>query len=198
MDGKEIKISNSKDILLLLLYVEGKTRGVCEPIYGRTRIMKMMFLFEKEVYKKNNFDKYIPQEKLTAFEPHKYGPFSIDIFRNMSFFINIGYIEVRSNKDKEASIADIEEFSRYLDEFIIAEDESGEEFPTYEEQEFTLTEEGRQFTKALFDQLTEKQKESLINFKTRYNSSTLTSLLRYVYRTYPESAERSEIRSKIL
>ena len=198
MDDKEVKISNRKDVLLLLLYVQGKTKEICEPICGRTRLMKMMYLFEKEVYKNNNFDRNIPQEKMPTFEAYKYGPFSIDVFRDISFFINIGYIEARSYKDKEASIADIEEFSKYLDEFIMEGDDTREEISSYEEEEFILTNEGKQFANILFSQLLEKQKIALINFKSRYNSSTLTTLLRYVYRTYPDSAERSEIRSKIL
>ncbi len=198
MDDKEVKISNRKDVLLLLLYVQGKTKEICEPICGRTRLMKMMYLFEKEVYRNNNFDRNIPQDKMPTFEAYKYGPFSIDVFRDISFFINIGYIEARRHEDKEVSMADIEEFSKYLDEFIMEGDDTEEEFASYEVQEFTLTEEGKKFASVLFDCLTEKQKVALINFKSRYNSSPLTTLLRYVYQTYPESAERSEIRSKML
>lgn len=198
MAVKEIKISNRKDILLLLLYVHGKTKELGEAICGRTRLMKMVYLFEKEIYIKGNFDKYVSKEKLASFEAYKYGPFSIDVFRDISFFINTGYIETKNLEGKEASMADIEEFSKYLDEFMMEGENTGEELSSYEEEEFTLTEEGMQFAGTLYDQLTEGQKTELINFKSRYNSSTLTTLLRYVYRTYPDSAERSEIRSKIL
>lgn len=198
MAEKEIKISNRKDILLLLLYTRGKTKELCEAICGRTRLMKMVYLFEKEIFHKGNFDKYVSKEKLASFEAYKYGPFSIDVFRDISFFINIGYIEAKNLEGKDASMADIEEFSKYLDEFILEGENTGEGFSSYEEEEFILTEEGKQFTSLLYDQLTEGQKAALTNFKSRYNSSTLSTLLRYVYRTYPDSAEKSEIRSKIL
>ncbi len=198
MTEKEIRISNSKDILLLLLYVQGKTKELGEAICGRTRLMKMIYLFEKEIYHKGNFDKYVPKEKLANFEAYKYGPFSIDVFKDISFFVNIGYIEAKSLEGKEASMADIEEFSKYLDEFMIEGESIGEESSFYEEEEFTLTDEGKRFTSTLYGQLTEGQKTALIKFKSRYNSSALTTLLRYVYKTYPDSAERSEIRSKIL
>jgi len=198
MAEKEIKITNSKDILLLLLYAQGKTKESGEAICGRTRLMKMVYLFEKEVYNKGNFDKYVSKEKLANFEAYKYGPFSIDVFRDINFFINIGYIEAKSSEGKEASMADIEEFSKYLDEFIMEGENTGEEFSSYEEEEFTLTEQGKRFANTLYGQLAEGQKTALINFKSRYNSSTLTTLLRYVYKTYPDSAERSEIRNKIL
>lgn len=198
MAEKEIKISNRKDILLLLLYARGKTKELGEAICGRTRLMKMVYLFKKEVYHKGNFNKYVSEEKLASFEAYKYGPFSIDVFRDISFFINIGYIEAKNLEGKDASMADIEEFSKYLEEFMMEGENTGEEFSSYEEEKFTLTEEGKQFANSLYDQLTEGQKTALINFKSRYNSSTLTTLLRYVYKTYPDSAERSEIRSKIL
>jgi len=198
MESKEIKITNRKDIILLLLYVQGKTKEICESISGRTRLMKIIYLFEKEIYHKIGFDKHIPSEKMADFKPDKYGPFSVDVFRDLNFFINIGYIEAKRHEDEEATMADIEEFSKYLDEFIMEGDDVEEELASYEIQEFILTEEGKRFASTLYDLLTEKQKTTLINFKSRYNSAPLTTLLRYVYKTYPESAKRSEIRNKIL
>ena len=41
-------LNNRKDILLLLLYSPGKTGNPNEPIVGRTRLIKMLFLFKKE------------------------------------------------------------------------------------------------------------------------------------------------------
>ena len=42
------KLNNRKDILLLLLYSPGKTGKFNEPIVGKTRLIKMLFLFKKE------------------------------------------------------------------------------------------------------------------------------------------------------
>lgn len=40
-----------KDLLLAFLYAEGKGRQCNEVICGRTRLEKMMFIFEKELSK---------------------------------------------------------------------------------------------------------------------------------------------------
>jgi hypothetical protein len=42
------KINNRRDVLLLLLYSPGKRGAINEPIVGRTRLVKMLFLFSKE------------------------------------------------------------------------------------------------------------------------------------------------------
>ena len=46
MSNKNI-INNRKDILLLLLYSPGVTEQINEPIKGRTRILKILFIFKK-------------------------------------------------------------------------------------------------------------------------------------------------------
>jgi len=43
------RITNRRDILLLLLYSPGVSSQVNEPIAGRTRLVKMLFLFKKEL-----------------------------------------------------------------------------------------------------------------------------------------------------
>ena len=44
------KEMNSKDLLLSFLYSPGQKENVNEPIIGSTKLTKMMYLFEKEVY----------------------------------------------------------------------------------------------------------------------------------------------------
>jgi len=43
------RITNRRDILLLLLYSPGVSSQVNERIAGRTRLVKMLFLFKKEL-----------------------------------------------------------------------------------------------------------------------------------------------------
>ena len=47
MTENKSAINNRKDILLLLLYSPGVTEKYNEPIKGRTRILKMLFIFFK-------------------------------------------------------------------------------------------------------------------------------------------------------
>lgn len=197
MTTQEVKISNRKDIILLLLYSPGNTKQFCEPILGRTRMTKLIYLFKKELYKECDFDKLIPKNKMHNFEPYKYGPFSIDVFKDLNFFENINFVKESNPENEEAPLADIEEFRRYLEEFIIDEEEIMQEIVFYKEVKFTLTEKGRTFAENLFKELTEKQQHALINFKSRYNASSLNALLTYVYKTYPEDTIKSEIREEI-
>ncbi len=193
-----MKLSNRKDIILLLLYCPGDTKKYEEPILGRTRIMKLIYLFNKEIYKQFGFDKLIPGNKLAVFEPYKYGPFSVDVFSDLNFFENIKFIERKQEGETGTPVVDFEEFKRYLEEFIFDENDLTEEIATYNVEQFILTAVGKNFALRLFDSLNERQKEALANFKARYNSCTLNSLLSYVYKTYPEDASKSEIKDKIL
>jgi len=195
---RKIEVSNRKDILLLLLYVPGPSKELCEPITGRTRIMKLMYLFEKELYKQYDFHKMIPEGKMPAFEPYKYGPFSVDIFKDLSFFMNINFIQQSTHGDEEAAMADMEEFERYLEEFIIQDEEVTAEIASYEQVEFKLTDQGACFAEELLKSLSKEQQAALTKFKVKYMTGNLNSLLVYVYRTYPESATKSEIKEKIL
>ena len=49
MNKKEL---TGKDLLLCFLYSPGQTNDINEPIVGRTKLTKMMYLFEKEIYPK--------------------------------------------------------------------------------------------------------------------------------------------------
>ena len=84
------KVVSSKDFLMLLLYAKGHKKQF-EPIRGRTRIMKMVFLFDKEVRKKFNLDKVIPNNVLPDFTPYDYGPFSSKVFDDLEFLVELGF-----------------------------------------------------------------------------------------------------------
>ena len=78
---------SSKDLLLCFLYSPGLTEKVNEPILGRTKLTKMMFLFEKEIY--NQFFIDAIDISLPDFRPYHFGPFSNQLFEDLSFFQSI-------------------------------------------------------------------------------------------------------------
>ena len=65
MDKKDL---NSKDLLLSFLYSPGIDSKINEPIVGRTKLTKMMYLFEKELY--SQFFEESIQIKLPIFKPY--------------------------------------------------------------------------------------------------------------------------------
>ena len=78
---KKEKIRSSKDLLLLFLYAKGRTGKSCEPIVGKTRLVKMAFLFQKEILHKFNLDAQIDESAMPEFKGHNFGPFSAKYMR---------------------------------------------------------------------------------------------------------------------
>jgi uncharacterized protein YwgA len=182
----------SKDLLLSLLYCPGLNGEKNEPIIGRTRLTKMIFLFEKEL--KNHFFKDIYTQEFD-FEPYNFGPYSRELFDDLKFFLAIGLI-----KTKETSIpissAEKNEYEYSLDDGLTNEDTEEFDIENYELKYF-LSDNGIKYIEDnVWKLLSNKQRESLINFKIKINTISLDSLLRYVYNNYKDYAEKSVIAGK--
>jgi len=187
-----------KDILLLLLYLPGKTGEDNEAISGRTRLTKMIYIFEKEI--KDNFDN-LDKKSMPEFFAYNYGPFSRELFDDLQFFINIGFIE-EDEVDIELNNKKLNEEDYYEYKYNISEEigygEIDEE--TIENEatlySYELTEKGcRYVINNILNNITSDQRELLIRFKKKVNTLTLDSLISYVYNKYPEDAEESKIRA---
>lgn len=194
MDKKNL---NGKDLLLALLYCPGVTKIKNEPITGRTKLTKMIFLFEKEIYKK--FFKEIEISNLPNFEPYYFGPFSKDVFDDLKFFISIKMIETLRTEVPIAS-ADKCEFNA-----IISEEDLGNwTEATFEsdddvELEYFLSQNGERYVEEkIWKRFSDQQKNNLQLFKTKINTTTLDVLLRYVYNKYPEFTTKSIIADKYI
>src|ERR1700722_14184229 len=87
------KINNRRDILLLLLYAPGATKQVNEPIVGRTRIVKMLFIFKNEVFPHFKKGTEISEENFYEFFAWNFGPFSTQVYDDLTFFGLHGFIE---------------------------------------------------------------------------------------------------------
>ena len=83
---------NGADYLLLKFYLPD---GNCKPIEGKTRITKMMFLFNKEIYPKLNSKDITVEDLLPTFDAYNYGPFSRDVHEQLYLFCNIGFLSCR-------------------------------------------------------------------------------------------------------
>lgn len=195
MQKKELK---AKDLLLTLLYLPGVSSDYNEPIDGRTRLTKMFFLFEKELYR--NFDKKITN--MPEFFAYKYGPFSKDLLDDIRFFCNIGFI-IEEPLEEDMTEPEIHEYC-----FDIINDIGyGEEeeyvntcnFGPKKEMRYSLTKKGERYVKEnLIDMFSEEQKDLLQNFKRKINELPLDAIIEYVYKKYPDSAEKSNIKEKYI
>lgn len=191
-----VKINNRKDILLLLLYVPGKSAEINEPISGRTRLVKMIFLFRNEIFpsfKKGNID--ISLDRFYDFSPYDYGPFSKDVYDDINFFQLKGFVE--STPSDETVPEAIAEYEYYEDDTGI-DFGSKDELEEYQEESFKLSEKGLKFTSNYYQILTPPQREMLTQFKSRMNSLSLKSILLYVYQKYPNEISKSKIVKEVL
>lgn len=187
-----MKIDNRKDYLLLLLYSEGQARRINEPVVGRTRLVKMLFLFKEEVLDrfKRSQDGQIP---FYEFFPWHFGPFSKQVYDDLKFFQLRGFVQTRE-RDEETTPESVAEWE-YLGELEDGEDSA---FTEYVEQEFLLTEKGCRFAQQLYDELNSTQKSLLREFKARTGGVPLRALLKYVYSAYPDLTTKSKIKDEVL
>lgn len=205
--GKRNEIK-AKDILLLLLYLPGKTENENEPIIGRTRITKMIYLFEEELLKKFS---NVKGDTLPKFIAYNFGPFSKELLNDINFFVTIGFINeeiergyILHKAELEDNIYDkeMEKYEEYMGEKSDCEAlelENTEE--CVQESKYSLSEKGIKYVKEkLIDsnKFTEMQLDLLMRFKSKINSLTLKQLLTYVYKNYEDMTVNSKIKDKIL
>ncbi|MCF8002204.1 MAG: hypothetical protein K9K76_10155 [Halanaerobiales bacterium] len=185
-----------KDLLLLLLYLPGKSKSVNEEIRGKTRITKMIFLFEKEFA--DQFDN-IDKNSLPEFFPYDYGPFSKELLENIRFFKMINFIEEKST-DIKMEEAEVDEHINEINEDIgYGENVGIYEVPITNEVSYRLTKKGLDYVEnKIIDKINEGQKEFLIEFKKKINSLSLNTILDYVYNKYPDQAKESKIKDRYL
>ena len=189
------KIESLKDLLMILLYAKGHTGEQCQPIQGRTRLMKMVFIFKKELLAKLNKDKTIVEDALPEFDAYDYGPFSPQVYADLEFLIEMGFVEFRNVGSEPAYPEESMEYRHWTEGTGGENDDSG---PMHV-QEFRLTDLGRDFvTEMLLEPLTKEQLQLIDEFKARCTGATLRSLLRYVYTKYADYTTESKIRDEIL
>jgi len=189
----EKKDLSSKDFLLALLYCPGTTTKYNEPVFGRTRLTKMVYLFEKEVYSQFASEINIA---LPEFEPYHFGPFSKKLFEDLRFFISIGFIETQ---ETQVPISSAEKYESNVDNDDCWECASFDEADNDVELKYYLSERGENYVKQkVWEVFTEIQKDSLTRYKTKINSISLDSLLNYVYNKYPEDTTKSRIADRYI
>ena len=184
----------SVDIIMLLLYSPGYTENYNEPISGRKKITKILFLFEKELAKKFKLDKITGEEDIFNFKAWNYGPMSSTIFKDIDFLKNIGFIKTTDNISSNLTIEEVQEYNYYSEKY---NDDTDAEFQT---ETYQLSDKGLNFIKdkQKYDKLSNNQKLCLKEFKKQFNKAPLRDILKYVYTTYPDYTEKSLIKDKVL
>ena len=188
------KITSAKDLLILLLYARGSTGRKCEPIKDKTRLMKMIFLFDKEIKKEFNKKKKVTEINLPNFRPYDYGPFSDEVYVDLEFLVDMGFVRVKRLNDETAGE---EEFAEY--EYWQASSGSNEITMLEDREMFELTLMGRNFLEdGKLGKISDNEWEILNKFKSRCVGISLKALLRYVYAKYPKMTTKSKIKKQVM
>ena len=192
MSGIKLK---SGDLLLLLLYSKGVKDATNEPIIGRTRLTKTLFVFNKEFYKDFAKDNtLIPPDSLPEFFAWKFGPMSKEILEDLEFFIKINFVQVKEITNSLA-YEEAQEYS-YLIENSSLTNESEKE---YVEEMYFLTDIGVKYVESeIVPHLSENQQTIIEELKRRFNNASLKQILQYVYEKYPDYIEKSIIKESVL
>ncbi|WP_308149414.1 hypothetical protein [Spiroplasma sp. AdecLV25b] len=184
MKQKKLK---GADYLLLLLYLDNK-----KPIKSLTRLVKMMFLFNKEVV--HNIKDNVKLNLLPEFIVYNFGPFSRDVYEQVELFRSLKFIEVASNSR-------VEEMGAF-DNFELAascdDDKEFEVDPLYIMYEYRIAQNGINYVEQKILPLESNVIDLLTRFKQKITTLTIKQILYYVYNKYPNYINKSLIKDEVL
>lgn len=166
------------DLIFLILYAPDRPGGRKAPeLRGITRLEKLLYLWQREgPTRRISEDTY-------QFEPHNFGPFSKEIYDDVALLTSSDLLEER-----------VEPWGAATD-YVEARDVIGDDDETQpHERVFRLTDEGVAVAAELRKRVADQEWKKLVAIKQRYVRLSLTQLIRYVYRKYPEDAGKSKIR----
>lgn len=190
------KLKSSKDLLMLLLFVPDASGKEAAPIQGQTRLMKMVFLFNRELKKQFRKDESFDDVVFPEFKAYDYGPYSAQVYADLEFLVNMGFVDV-----EEAAGGEISEEERSEFDYWTATGNADDDVDlTQVGKTFTLSVMGKKFVSGKLGSwdITENQLELLTEFKTRCCEASLHNLLRYVYSRYPDMTTKSKIKDHVL
>lgn len=187
--GESLRVENSMDLLITLLYVPGK-KGNAEPIEGITRLQKLMFLLQQQ-------EKFSPKYLVDLAEKYQYKAYKMGPFAKQ---LNQDIEELES-----AGIVATERLDYWLPDDKDSSPQTDADFdlptrPTkrVRSSRFLLSEDpGLKIGQELWESLTLKQRKELSDFKRFFNSLSLRQLLIFTYDKFPEYTHESTIKEHL-
>ena len=200
-------------LLLLLIYAPGISSEVNEPIWGITRLQKLLFLAKQET----RAEEWL--QIAYDFAPYRFGPYSSELYDDIEYLESFdilvrpraesdqpvaepgkilvpSYLKLEAKKRAKASSLDVVEARLEYEDLF--EDDVGDSTlnQEFESRSFKLTPYGlgraQQALHRMSD-LSTRVMGALTEIKRKYNSLTLRTLLRQVYSRYPDWTHESEI-----
>ncbi len=170
-------------VLLLGAPVAGSRPG---QIRGVTRLEKLVFLLERETSSRA----WLQDD--AEFEPYNFGPFSQKVYQAVDMLSAADLLTDSSHPAKD----DLDTWEER--EGIGLEDGSDALQDPYMTRDFSLTERGWRYYKALTEELSTDALDELEKFKRQFAFLPLRQLIRYVYSRYEDFTTKSKIKDDIM
>jgi uncharacterized protein YwgA len=177
------------DALLMLLYAPENDKD-SSPIAGITRLDKLMFILSKT----SEFEALFEGDY--KFIPYNFGPFATELLDDLEALVEEGII-------KRSKSTATHEASETRDAEVVDE-ETGElpdseiNWDMYSYDIYSLSDKGKEIAARIFSSAASVQQKRIVETKGVFNKMPLSSLLRYVYEKFPDYAEESSIKDKVL
>jgi hypothetical protein len=171
-------VDNRKDLLLLVLAAADGA-----PVVGVTRLQKYLYLLQDQMgWGSRLRSKY-------DFRAYDFGPFDDQLYADLDFLENVGLID-KAPAGEEPS-AEAGEQRETSDSWAT----NDPEFAPWEESEtiwrYSLTDKGRTFVAGM--NLEKSDREAIEGLKSQWNGRPLAQLLKWLYRTHPETATNTKL-----
>lgn len=212
------KLSARKLAVLYLLDAPDESGKTPSPLGGTTKLQKLLFLLERQSV--GQLDKEF-WELDFAYEPQKYGPADISLYRDLEFLtvaghINMGGDMLTSDVPSVAALLEVQQGEVALVEAIEEEELSFQYLmaPSSEEvtQEQSAIETTYEITPKgvhLLERLEKsaevdggielaKLRSACRSIRAQFGSWPLKRLLEYVYRNHPDMITESTIKDRVL
>lgn len=169
------------DLVILLLGAPSRLPSLKDRVEGVTRLEKLVFLLERET----GIGALLTEKP--DFRSHNFGPFSSKVYQAVDTLAAARLIQ------------DTAQIAPSTDDTWEASEVIGQPLSDpYATRDFSLTDRGRRYYKALIEELPGDIQRTLTEFKDRFGALPLRQLVRYVYQRYPGFTDRSLIRDDIL
>lgn len=191
---RKLSKGQRRALLLLLIGAPGARNEVGEPIFGVTRLQKLLFLLKKEY----DVEKYL---QAYDFQAWRFGPFAKELYDDLEFLENLGLI-VAQPFGPQTYQEEWEEDLMDKQIFLSSQEEAEAEFDAddFQGKAYRLTDEGIEKYHAVKNQMRNQEidVDSLMaattEVKSAYGEMPLTRLISFVYGRYPDYAEQSELK----
>ena len=168
------------DAIVMILGAPSDAPTLQGRVEGITRLEKLVFLLQKE----SEIGSLLTEDP--DYRPDNFGPFSVKVYQAVETLAAANL--VMDSSELSQSTEDMWESSQIV----------GTESDPYATRNFSLTQRGEKYYRALINELPEDTENKLAQLKNRFAPLPLRQLIRYVYTKYPEFTQKSLIKDDIL